>query len=121
MKKLVLLSFFLGSIAFLYAQSPQTISADSIKFYEGKLVTVCEKVVDTHVTKESKVTYLNMGHPYPAQSFTVVIFASDAPHFPYDPAVYLKGKNICITGTVKLYKDRPEIIVNRPEQLQVKE
>ena len=121
MKKLALLSFFLGSIALIYAQGPQTISADSIKFYEGKLVTVCEKVVDTHVTKESKVVYLNFGHPYPAQTFTGVIFAGDVSKFSYQPEEYLKGKTICVTGTVKIYKDKPEIIINRQDQVQIKQ
>jgi len=120
MKKLLFLFFLLSSAAFVHAQTAQIIAADSIKFYEGKVVTVCEKVVDTHVTKEQKVVYLNFGHPYPAQTFTGVIFASDVAKFTYQPEIYLKGKTICVTGTVKIYKDRPEIIINRQDQIQVK-
>jgi hypothetical protein len=118
MKKMILFALLIGGTLHIRAQ---TISADSIQNYAGKLVTVCEKVVDTHVTKESKVVYLNFGHPYPAQSFTGVIFASDAPNFQYDPAVYLKGKTICVTGVVKIYKDRPEIIINKPDQIKVQQ
>ncbi len=116
MKKLIPLIFLILGIAKIHAQ---TIAADSIASYVGKEVTVCEKVIDTHVTKESGVTYLNFGHPYPAQSFTGVIFAGDAKNFQYDPAVYLKGKTICVTGIVKIYKDRPEIIINKPDQIKV--
>jgi hypothetical protein len=120
MKKLLILAYMIIGATFLHAQTAQIIAADSIKFYEGKLVTVCEKVIDTHITKENKVVYLNFGHPYPAQTFTGVIFASDVSKFNYEPAVYLKGKTICVTGTVKIYKDRPEIIINRQDQIQVK-
>lgn len=118
MKKFIVFLFLVCGFYFVQAQ---TIPADSMQNYTGKVVTVCEKIVDTHITKESRVIYLNFGHPYPAQSFTGVIFASDAANFPYDPAVYLKGKNVCITGTVKIYKDRPEIILNRPEQLKIQQ
>jgi len=121
MKKIVILAFLLGSVVYVRAQSAPIIAPDSIKFYEGKLVTICEKVVDTHVTKEQKVVYLNFGHPYPAQTFTGVIFAGDVSKFSYQPEVYLKGKTVCVTGTVKIYKDRPEIIINRQDQVQVKQ
>lgn len=119
MKQLIVFAFLIGSALYTHAQ---TISADSISRYEGKVVTVCEKVVDTHVSSgDSKVIYLNFGHPYPAQSFTGVIFQGDAHNFSYDPAVFLKGKTMCVTGTVKIYKGRPEIIINRPDQLKIQE
>jgi len=119
MKKVITIVVFVIGAIYSHAQ---TISADSVSAYEGKVVTVCEKVVDTHVSSgDSKVIYLNFGHPYPAQSFTGVIFQGDAQHFSYDPAEYLKGKTMCVTGKVKIYKGRPEIIINRPDQLKIQE
>ena len=38
-----------------------------------------------------------------------------------DPAVHFKGKTIRATGTVKLYKDRPEIVVDKAEQIKLVE
>ena len=38
-----------------------------------------------------------------------------------DPAAHFKGKTIRATGTVKLYKDRPEIVVDKAEQIRVVE
>jgi len=117
MKKFIL---FLVLICGFHFLNSQTISADSIAKYDGKVVTVCEKVVDTHVSSgDSKVIYLNFGHPYPAQSFTGVIFQGDVQNFSYDPAEFLKGKTMCVTGTVKIYKGRPEIIINKPDQLKI--
>ena len=118
MKPLFLFLLFLLSISSGYAQ---TISADSISKYEGKTVTVCEKVIGTYITSgDSKTIMLNFGHPYPAQTFTGVIFQSDRANFSYDPATYLKDKMVCVTGEVKMYKGRPEIIIKKPDQLTIK-
>jgi DNA/RNA endonuclease YhcR with UshA esterase domain len=38
-----------------------------------------------------------------------------------DPAAHFKGKTVRVTGTVKLYRERPEIVVNDPGQIQVVE
>jgi DNA/RNA endonuclease YhcR with UshA esterase domain len=38
-----------------------------------------------------------------------------------DPAAHYKGKTIRVTGTVKLYRDKPEIAVTEPDQIQVVE
>jgi DNA/RNA endonuclease YhcR with UshA esterase domain len=36
-----------------------------------------------------------------------------------DPATYFKNQRIKVTGTVQLYRDKPEIIVEKAEQIQV--
>jgi DNA/RNA endonuclease YhcR with UshA esterase domain len=38
-----------------------------------------------------------------------------------DPAVHFKDKTVRVAGTVVLYKDRPEIIVEKAEQIQIVE
>jgi DNA/RNA endonuclease YhcR with UshA esterase domain len=38
-----------------------------------------------------------------------------------DPAAHFKEKTIRVTGTVKLYKERPEIAVDKAEQIQIVE
>lgn len=90
--------------------SQTTVPIDSVANYEGKTVTVCAKVVSTFVTKGAKkVTYLNFGKPYPNSTFTVVIFESSLANFSYNPAEYLKHKEICVTGKVKMYKGKKEM------------
>jgi DNA/RNA endonuclease YhcR with UshA esterase domain len=98
----------------------QTVPLDSVINYEGKTITVCSKVQSTYVTKgEKKTTYLNFGQPYPNTTFTVVIFEADLPNFKYTPSDFLKEKNVCITGKVKIYKGKPEIIVNKEDQIKI--
>jgi len=117
MKKLLLL---ITSICFWQISFSQTVPLDSVKFYEGRTITVCSKVQSTYVTKgDKKTTYINFGNPYPNTTFTVVIFEGDLPNFKNTPSVYLKDKNVCITGKVKIYKGKPEMIVNKEEQLKV--
>jgi DNA/RNA endonuclease YhcR with UshA esterase domain len=38
-----------------------------------------------------------------------------------DPAAHFKGKTIRVTGTVKLYNNKPEIVVDDPAQITVVE
>ena len=119
MKKLVtLITFFLIAVC-LYAQQP--ISGDSLSKYEGKVVSVCAKVTGTYVSNgKSKTTFINFGKPFPNHSFSVVIFENDLSNFSYKPARKLRRKNICVTGTVKIYKGKPEMIVEKEEQIRIK-
>jgi micrococcal nuclease len=56
---------------------------------------------------------------YPNDLFTVVIFAKDKSNFKEAPEVMYNDKNICVTGVVKKYKDKPEIIVSSPDQITI--
>ena len=113
----LLISICLSQISFA-----QTVPLDSVANYEGKTITVCSKVQSTYVTKgEKKTTYINFGKPYPNTTFTVVIFETDAAKFKNTPSEFLKDKNVCITGKVKIYKGKPDIIVNSEEQIKVEQ
>lgn len=109
------LFFLLFISTFSYAQ--EKISLETIALYEGKTVTVCEKVQSTYLSKNNKTIMLNFGKPYPNQTFVVVVFEKDFPNFSYSPAVFLKNKTICITGTVVIYNGMPEIIVKNEKEI----
>ena len=96
----------------------QTVSLDSLRYYEGKKVTVVAKVQGIFVSnKTKKTTFINFGKPYPNHKFVVVIFEKDLVNFKYDPSIFLKNKTVCITGIVKMYKGLPEIIATKEEQI----
>jgi len=84
--------------------------------YYGQHVTVEGEIVATHKTK--KVCFLNFHHNY-KKYFTVVIFASEFYRFPDNIEGYYAGKRIRVTGLVKEYTGKPEIIVNDPSQIEV--
>ena len=117
MKKLLL---FITSICLWHLSFAQTVSLDSLTNYVGKTVTVCSKVQSAYVAKgEKKTTYLSFGAAYPNATFTGVIFEDHLLKFKYTPSEYLKDKNICITGVVSIYKEKPQIIILSEEQIKV--
>jgi DNA/RNA endonuclease YhcR with UshA esterase domain len=48
----------------------------------------------------------------------VVLFEKALKTFSYDPLT-LKGKQVCITGKVILYKEKPEIVLYDEKDLKV--
>jgi DNA/RNA endonuclease YhcR with UshA esterase domain len=119
MKNTFLLIAFLTLSTISYSQ---TIQLDSAAFYEGKTITICSKVQDTYETKGAKkTTYINFGKPYPKSTFTIVIFGSNLKNFKYKPVDYLKNKEVCVTGKITIYKGKPQMIITKEEQIQIKE
>ncbi|HMI78629.1 MAG TPA: hypothetical protein VK484_07535 [Ferruginibacter sp.] len=86
----------------------------------GDSVTVCGKVDDMRYFESSKnsPTFLNTGGKYPNQLLTLVVWGDVRKQFK-DNIDGLKGKQVCITGRLILYKERPEIIIGQPEQISI--
>ena len=118
MYKLFLVISFVSISIFLSAQTQ--IFIDSVSAYIGKTVKVCDKVAGTFVTKGDKpVTYLNLGADFPNSKLTVVIFQKDLINFPAKPSEHYKSMNVCVTGEVGTYKDKVQIIVNKPDKITI--
>ena len=115
MKTLVLAFGFVLIAAPAFAQA---IAPADAKAQVGKTVTV-EGMVDNVHTTAAGNTYIDMGGRYPNNTFAAVIFSADTSKFKNVTA--LKGKTVDITGAVKLYKDKPEIILKSADQLKPKE
>ena len=116
MKKIILLFGFL--ISTLTSAQEITPTLENIATFEGKTVTICEKVTGIHETKGGNAL-LNFGKPFPDNAFSVVIFKLDRDAFSYNP-ITLDSKTICITGTVIMYKGKPEIIVKKESEIVIK-
>jgi DNA/RNA endonuclease YhcR with UshA esterase domain len=76
--------------------------------------------------KGSGVAFLNSKADYKdADNFTVFINKEGVAKLKEakieDPTAHYKNKTIRVTGTVKLYRDKPEIIVEKADQIQVVE
>ena len=87
--------------------------------YEGKLEHICSKVFSTKVLDSNGMTLLNVGGDYPNCPLTIVIYADKLKNFTCIPSDYYKGKNICITGRINIYKGKPEIISNSQKDIIV--
>ena len=96
----------------------EKVPAEKAVDYIGKKVAICGKVYSTKF-QGSGVTFINMGGEYPNNPFTAVIMANNRSNFNYKPEEYLNGKSICVMGTVKEYKGKPEIVVEKQDQILV--
>lgn len=85
--------------------------------HAGEVVTVTGIVSGVH--KTTKAVFIDFG-PWQKRVFTAVLFKEGVEAFRaagIDPAGYI-GNRISVTGRVKLYGERAEIIVSRPSQIK---
>ena len=114
------LLFFLVALTAVRLSFAQ-VSPDSAQYHIGEMTTICGQVAGTHLTKAG-MTFINFGKGYPNQSFVGVIMAKDSQNFKeWRPVDYLKGKKVCVMGTVKQYNGKPEIIIKSPTQIRFPE
>jgi DNA/RNA endonuclease YhcR with UshA esterase domain len=111
------IALFLGLFLIVASAKAETIQPADAAKYVGKSVTVEGIVSEVHHTTSGKATFVDIGGRYPNNVFTGVLFSDDAPKFLDIDS--LTGKTIDLTGIVKLYQGRPEIILNDPGQLKV--
>ncbi len=115
------ISATLLSLFFVAAVTAQTsIKLEDVSKHIGDSVTVCGKVAGMRYFENSKnkPTFLNIGANHPNQSLTVVIWENARSLFT-SKVEDLMDKEICITGRIILYKERPEIVIERPDQIVV--
>lgn len=93
----------------------QTIAPEAASSHVGETATVKGAVADVH-TARSGVTFIDIGGRYPHNAFTAVIFSEDAGKFPNVGS--LSGRVVQVTGLVRLYKGKPEIILRSAGQLK---
>ncbi len=98
-------------------------TAEAVKKFNEKC-TVEMKVGS--VGKSGGVFFLNSKQNFKdAGNFTVFINKDGAKDFKHakidDVPAHFKGKTIVVTGTVVLYNERPEIVVEKAEQVRIVE
>ena len=74
--------------------------------------------VDHVYTSQKGTIFINFCSDYKTCPFGVAIFSSNAYKFP-NPNQY-EGKTVEITGLIRSYKGRAEIILNDPSQIKIK-
>lgn len=88
---------------------------DAHKYYD-EYVTVEGTIVDTH--NSGKACFLNF-HPDYKKYFSVVVFRSDFHKFPDAPEDYYLNKKVQVTGIIKQYQGKPEIILKDPSNIKI--
>jgi micrococcal nuclease len=89
-----------------------TLTAAQARDHIGENATICGAVASATFAAHTQgtPTFLNLDQPYPTHIFTVMIWGNDRPKFS-KPEVIYKGKRLCITGIIKNFRGRPEVVV----------
>jgi micrococcal nuclease len=113
-----LLSVFLlvRLLSFYPEKEPEVISWKDAHRYYGQNVTIEGRIARTHNSGEA--CFLNF-HENWKKYFTAVIFAKNFSKFPDHPEEYYYLKIVQVTGTVREYHGKPEIILRSPSQIKV--
>lgn len=93
----------------------QAIPPENAAAHIGQTVTVEGVATEVHTDDRSGVTFIDMGGRYPNHLFTGVIFSDSAGTFPNVHSI--EGRAVDISGQVRLYKGKPEIILRSASQL----
>lgn len=114
MKKLIFVFGLL--LLFIYSHSvsnaQDVIASKDAKDNIGKTALVKGKVVSIFASKNGK-TYINFDEKSPNQTFTVVLFKDSV----VDISKITEGSILTVSGEIKDYKGKPEIVLTNAEQI----
>ena len=103
--------------AFVVAAQAETISPQEASQHIGSYMTV-EGIVRQVSSSRGGTTFINFGGRYPNHIFYGVIFKNSANKFSGIQA--LEGATVALTGTIKLYKGKQQIILSSPDQIELR-
>lgn len=112
------LFLLLATVAWASSSYAGTISPEQAGSHIGQLVTVEGVVTEVHTARSGSATFIDMSGIYPNNAFTGVIFARDMAAVG-DVSAFA-GRTVDISGTVQLYRNRPEIIIRSASQIRAK-
>lgn len=116
-KLLVVLTAIFMSVL---ANAQEEIKIEDLSKHIGDSVTVCTKIYGGVFLERSKgtPTLLNAGADYPDSPLTLVIWPDARAKFKEAPEDFYKNKNVCVTGKIVLYKEKPQIEVYDEKQIK---
>lgn len=98
-----------------FNSSKTKITSREVKEHIGDSLTIQGYVADVYISE--KVSYLNFENKFPKNVFTCAIFSSQSDLFG-DVSKY-KGKVVEVTGKITTFKNKPQVILNFPEQIKI--
>ena len=93
-----------------------TIPWDLAGNYIGKYVSVEGKIVRTH--NSGKACFLNFHNNW-TRYFSLVIFDNVFHRFPEKPEKFYQDKWVRVSGKIKMFRGRPEMVVDSPRQMEI--
>ncbi len=104
------------------ASAQKEITIEELDKHVGDSVTVCTKIYGGIFLDRNKdsLTLLNAGGVYPNAPLTLVVRINTRKNFREAPELFYKGKDVCISGKIVLYRDKPQIELYDEKQILVK-
>lgn len=102
-----------------YSQDCQINVYEALK-YKGQKTTVCGIVTQIYTPNdiEGNPVYINMGGKFPNHKFTIVIWGDDILKFKNGLEEY-KDRHIAVTGKIKEYDGKAQIVLKDPKQIRI--
>jgi hypothetical protein len=91
------------------------ISAEDASEHDGSLATVEGFVREVHTARSGSATFIDLDGVYPDSPFTAVIFESDSARV--GDVSDLEGHMVDVTGKIRMYRGRPEIVIISRSQI----
>jgi hypothetical protein len=119
MKKIVL--FFAVYLLSITAFAQLVIKPEDAAKHIGENVTVCGKIYGGKFLEnaQKQPTFLNMGDKFPNQPLTIVIWGNLRSKMSYKPEERYADQQVCVTGTIVLYKEKAQIEITEEAQLKM--
>ncbi|HVR07215.1 MAG TPA: CHAT domain-containing protein [Thermoanaerobaculia bacterium] len=99
----------------------ERLQAEVARQHVNEDARVCGFVAQTRYAEASngQPTFLDFGRPYPDEVFSAVIWggAPERAKYQEPPEVLYVRRNVCVTGRIELFEDKPQIVVRNPAQL----
>ena len=112
MKKIIISSLFLLVVFVMNTYSQEQISSKDAKDNIGKTLYVKGKVASIHTSSKGNV-FINFDDKSPDQTFTVAIFSQSN----IDISKIIEGCILTVFGEIKEYKGKPEIVLEKNDQI----
>lgn len=86
----------------------------------GERAEVCGRVTEVTWAQDigGQPTFINFGTEHPEQTFTAVLWGDDRPSWRVAPEDQYLDRTICVTGTIQMHEDTPQIVVSSPGQIR---
>ena len=111
----------MAALLCITASAQKEIKIDELNQHVGDSVTVCTRIYGGIFLDRNKdsLTLLNAGGAYPNAPLTLVVRINARKTFKEAPEVFYKDKNICVSGKIVLYRDKPQIELYDEKQIVV--
>ena len=97
-------------------ENPPVITPDEAAKHVGKVVIVRGEISQI-VLSVNLTTHINFGGIYPNHEFTATVFKANQTKFP--GVKDYEGKVVEVQGLIRLYKNKPEIVLTDRAQIRL--